>query len=276
METSNSIERPLPVPDAARVRTSLQVTLAVWKALFLREAVSRLSAGRMAWLWILLEPIFQVVLIMAVFTLLRMRIVPGGDTAIWLMVGVLGFSLVRDPVMRCLDAITVNIELFAYRQVKPVDIVLVRGGLEAFLNIIVTVLLMVSVGMIGYDVIPHNPLDVLLAFVGLWLAGVGMALPFSVAAELIPEVRRLVQMGFVPLYWLSGVIYPLFLVPPEYRDWLLAIPITHGIEVLRRAYFPYYHTDPDISLLYLYGASLVGVFLGLALHVRYAERLKAR
>ena len=60
-------------PDAAIVRINhdrqpTMITLSTWKALFLREAVSRLSAGRAAWLWLLLEPVLHVTYILVIYT----------------------------------------------------------------------------------------------------------------------------------------------------------------------------------------------------------------
>ncbi|MEO8333119.1 MAG: ABC transporter, partial [Gallionella sp.] len=68
-----------------KTRTPLNITISVWKALFLREAVSRLSTGRAAWLWLLLEPVFGIVFLMFIFTALRMHTVGGVSTAVWLM-----------------------------------------------------------------------------------------------------------------------------------------------------------------------------------------------
>jgi ABC-type polysaccharide/polyol phosphate export permease len=44
------------------------VTFSVWKALFLREAVYRIAQDRIAWLWLILEPVAHVALMMWVFT----------------------------------------------------------------------------------------------------------------------------------------------------------------------------------------------------------------
>lgn len=41
-------------------RNPLTVTFAVWNALLLREALSRLFGRRAAWFWLLFEPIFHV------------------------------------------------------------------------------------------------------------------------------------------------------------------------------------------------------------------------
>jgi hypothetical protein len=57
-----SADGPAKVQNRNSVRSPASITWAVWKALFLREAVARLFAGRAAWRWILVEPVGQLVL----------------------------------------------------------------------------------------------------------------------------------------------------------------------------------------------------------------------
>ena len=132
-------------------RTPLEVTLSVWRALFLREGVTRLAAGRAAWLWILLEPIVHVVFLMVVFSTLRSRVLSGADFAVFLALGVMGFHMFKNPTTRCMDAVNANRALFAYRQVKPVDAVIVRALLEGFIEFIVYLLVISGAAFVGMD-----------------------------------------------------------------------------------------------------------------------------
>jgi capsular polysaccharide transport system permease protein len=67
---------------AESVRSSLIVTFSVLRALFLREAVQRLFNKRVAWLWLLAEPIVHIVFLLFIFTVVRLRSIGGIDTAI--------------------------------------------------------------------------------------------------------------------------------------------------------------------------------------------------
>lgn len=254
-------------------RSSLAVTLSVWKALFLRESLSRLFAARGAWFWLFAEPVFHVAYLMVLFTVARVRTVGGIDTGVWIMVGLLAFFMFRRTGMQVMNAISANRALFAYRQVKPADTVLVRGGLEGFLMTIMVCILLAGAALLGFDVVPDDPLKVLEAFFGLWLVGMGFGLITSVAAELAPQLSRSVNLMMMPLYLLSGVMFPLSVVPPPYRDWLLLNPVAHGLEAARLGFAPFYHAVPGLSMGYLYGFALVSVFLGLALHRRFGLRL---
>lgn len=257
----------------SKARTSLDITLSVWKALVLREAVSRISAGRAAWLWLLLEPLIHVVFLLFIFAVIRMRSVGGIDSTLWLMIGMLAFLMFRRTGTQSQNAISSNQGLFTYQQVKPIDTVLVRAVLEGYLAVLVTIVLFGGAAMFGIIMPPQDPLLVLEAFFGLWLVGLGFGLMASVIGELIPEFGKIIEFVMTPLYFASGVMVPVAAVPQPYRDWLLLNPLVHGLDAARLGFAPYYHAVDGLSIAYLYGFALVTIFLGLALHARFATRL---
>lgn len=260
-------------PDYKKHRSPLFITLSTWKALFLREAISRLSAGRAAWLWLLLEPIIHVAVLLTVFTVIRMRVVGGIDTSVWLMVGMVFFFMFKRPANQAKGAINANQALFTYRQVKPVDTVLARAALEGFLMIIITIIMAAGATFLGIDLVPNDPLALLVAFFGLWLMGLGFGLITSVSINLVPELGKIIDLMMTPLYMLSGVILPISGVPDPYRQWLLFNPIAHGIEAARLGISPYYHAIPELSVVYLYQVAIAFIFLGLALHNHFATKI---
>ena len=256
-----------------RPRSSASITFSVWKALFLREALGRFFSRRGAWFWLLLEPVFHVAYLMVIFSMMRVSNVGGIDTAIWIMVGLLAFFMFRTTATQVSNAISANQALFTYRQVKPADTVLVRGMLEGMLMILVTGILLVGAAFFGHVVIPTEPLTVLAAFFGLWLVGMGFGLIVSIANGLVPELGKTINLFMLPLMVISGVMLPITVVPQPYRDWLLLNPVAHGLEAARLGFVPNYHAISELSMAYLYGFALVSIFLGLALHRRFALKL---
>lgn len=250
--------------------------LSVWRALFLREALLRISKERAAWVWLLLEPVVHMAFLVFLFLTIRVRVVGGIDTPVWIMVGLLSFFMFRRPALQAMNAVGANQALFTYRQVKPVDAVLVRVGLEGFLMVLIAIIVLGGAGLYSLRVVPADPLAVLAAFFGLWLVGLGFALIASVASELVPELGRFIGMAMPPLYIFSGVMFPLDKVPQPYRDILMMNPLPHGLEAARLGFAPYYKALPDASLAYLYAYALVIVFIGLALHRRFEARLVTR
>lgn len=258
------------------MRSPYEVTLSVWKALFLRETLNRVFRERAAWLWLLLEPIAHVVFLVFILVVIRVRVIGGIDTTIWALVGLTTFFMFRRPAQQAMNAISANHPLFGFRQVKPVDTVLVRAGVEGLLMIIVALILFAGAGLAGFDVVPDDPLGVIGAAFAMWLIAVGYGLITSVITELLPQVGRIISLTQMPLYFLSGVIFPIARLPSQYREWLALNPLAHGLEAARLAFASHYKAMPELNVAYMYGCALVSIFLGLALHRRYAVRLAAQ
>lgn len=268
------METGTATPPAAR--SPLAITRSVWKALFLRETLVRISRVRWGWLWLVVEPVTHLAILIWLFsTGLRggSKVIAGGELELFIMLGVLGFFMTRNVWNRCADAVDSSDNLFAFRQIKPVDTVLVRGISEGLLNSVLLVVMLGGGAMLGMKVIPNDALLALAALIGLWLFGFGVGLVLSVVATLVPELGRIVRMVQTPLYFFSAVMIPSAALPISIRDVLMFNPILHGLETLRIAFMPTYIVPPGINLFYLYQCAVPLILVGLALHVRYRLRL---
>lgn len=257
----------------AEIRNPLAVSFAVWKAIFLREALDRLFDMRAAWFWLLIEPVLHIGFLVFVFTVIRMRTVGNADVAIWIIVGMLAFFLFRRTAVQVTYAVDSNRPLFTYRQVKPFDPVLARAVLEAFLMSIISIIIIGTAILLSHEAWPYDALLVLQANLGLWLFGMGYGLVASVLMELVPEMEHVLKILMLPLYLISGVIFPLAAVPQPYLDLLMLNPVAHGLELARAGFFPYYHTVQGLSMEYLYAWGISSLFLGLILYRRFALQL---
>ena len=84
----------------------------------------------------------------------------------------------------------------------------------------------------------------------LYLLAAGLAMAASVAGALFQEAAKLIPMLMRPLFFISGVIFPLSLLPDEYKAWLLWNPLLHAIELSHVAFFASFES-PFVSLEYL-------------------------
>ncbi|EIC22575.1 ABC transporter permease [Thiorhodovibrio frisius] len=260
------------------MRSPWQVTWSVWHALFMREVLARTTQDRMGGLWMLGEPIMMVAFMVSLRTFIgRTREIIGAEFIPWLIIGLTGFFMVRNAIQRGMSAIQANQALFAYRQIKPVDPLLVRHAMEGMLQTIVLLILAGVAVLAGInDALPDDVLGVFFLWLSLWLLGLGCALVVSVVVRLVPDLERLVKLSMLPLLILSGVIFPLQRFPPAILDYLLYNPIAHGLELLRARYFDGYHMLAGVSLEYLWRWIIISLALGLALHARFERRLKAK
>lgn len=257
--------------DLLLYRNSLRITLSVWKALLLREALARLFSSRGAWFWLIAEPVAHMGILGFLYAGIRQHTIGGIDTLVWLVLGVQGFFLFRRTANQTGGAIDSNRALFAYRQVLPIDTVLMRGVLELILMVAVVLVVLFGLSLMGHDVMPADPLMVLEAFFGLWLLGCAVGLIVSAGTEIAPEVRQITNLVMMPLYFVSGVMFPIASIPEPYRDWFLINPIAHGLECVRQGFSSYYYAAPGAGISYLYSIAISGIFIGLLLHRRFAN-----
>jgi capsular polysaccharide transport system permease protein len=254
-------------------RSPAQITYTTWSALFLRTALFRLAASRFAWFWMVAAPIAQISLLIAVFTYLRVRHIGGISIALWVMVGVLTFNIFRGTASSAMAALRGTRPLYTNPQIVPFDIVIVTAALEGFVMTVVFILLFMGASLLDFDLTPADPLGVLEALFGVWLFGVGFGLIGSVFSTVLPPVAAAMSFLLRPLWFVSGVIFPVTQLPYPARGWFLWNPLVHGLESARRGFAPYYHIPAEVNLPYLYAWAGAAIFLGLALHVRYSRRL---
>lgn len=261
-------------PDGAR--TPWQVTRSVWYAMFMREALSRTMGDRMGWFWMIFEPAAFVGIMVAVRSFIRGdRLIVNAEFIPWLIAGLMGFTLVREGMLRGMGAIDANKALFAYRQVQPVDPVLVRNFLEGSLRSFVFLIFIAGGLMLGLDMYPDNAIRTMAAWLSLWSLGLGLGLVASVAASLVPEVGKVIRMLSLPLLIISGVILPLNNLPHWLLKYLMLNPIPHGLEMLRLGFFGKYQVVHGTSMLYFYLFTFTLIAIGLIMHLRFVDRLKA-
>ncbi|MGY0565444.1 MAG: ABC transporter permease [Paraglaciecola chathamensis] len=258
-------------------RTSWQVTRSVWYALFMREALSRTMSDRFAWFWMFAEPMLMVSIMVGIraFGAGGLHLTAGADFVGWSITGLLGFFLFREALTRSLGAIDSNQALFTYRQVHPVDTIIVRCVLEGLLKTIILILFVILGSLLGFDIIPDSPLSVLFNWLGLWLLGTGFGLSFSALTCVVPDIGRIVRLSTLPLLIVSGTLMPLNFLPHNILEYLMWNPILHGIELIREGFYKTYNAVDGVSLLYFWLLSLSSIAVGLLLNISLSQRLKS-
>jgi capsular polysaccharide transport system permease protein len=185
----------------------------------------------------------------------------------------LGFFMFRRTMNIGMSAIQMGKPLFTYRQVKPVDAVLVRSASEGVLMFVIALVIFIGAAIFGIHVFPDNLFGVLYAFLTLWLLGLGAGLLISIPRTIIAEVGDVVNILMTPAYLLSGVILPIAAVPQPYRDWLLLNPIVHSLEVMRLSFASHYVGVPELNALYPMQFAIVLILFGLILQRIYKKKV---
>jgi len=255
-------------------RSSWQIQKAVFHALFVREIQTRFGRFRLGFIWALIEPLSHIIVLSALFSTIRERNaffdVP---FPVFFATGVLSFFLFQKTVMSSLASIRVNEGLFGYRQVKPIDAVFVRAVLEIMVNLSCMLLLGIAgFWIFDYQLVPVRPLGLVSVIAVLCLFGLAVGLMVSVLSALSEELGKFVPTIMRPLYFLSGIFYPLDAIPQQYHVYLLWNPLLHGVEQFRAAFISGYPAE-NTSLYYVFFCAILSMFLGLLIYFINSERV---
>lgn len=245
-------------------RTAIQIQKAVIFALFVRELKTRFGQYRLSYFWVVLEPVAHVVVLSIVWTVLGREEFAGIPVPFFLMTGIVPFLFFQRTATQCMNAFRANQGLFTYRQVRPADTVVSRILLEATIYFS-SYLFLIFIGgwFLGYEVSIHNVLGLVAINSVLFILTFGLSLIFMVYGALYPEAMKLVPIFiFRPMYFTSGILFPLFIVPAEYHELLLYNPILHVIELNHAFYFRAFES-PEVSIFYVFMTALILTAFGL-------------
>lgn len=245
-------------------RTPLEIQKAVIFALFVRELKTRFGKYRLGYAWALMEPLAHVIVLSLVWSAMGHTEFNGIPVPMFLATGIVPYLFFIKISTSCMNAVESNRGLFTFRQVRPIDPVIARLLLESLIYLVSYLLLIFLAGwFVGYDVSVDNLLGLMVINGLLFFMALGVGLTLSVYGTLYEEVMRLVPMLiFRPLYFMSGILFPLSLVPTEYHHWLLWNPLLHVIEFNHLYYFYSFETG-EISEMFVLLFALSSLSFGL-------------
>ncbi|MEY2863199.1 MAG: hypothetical protein RLY58_906 [Pseudomonadota bacterium] len=246
-------------------RSGLQVQFAAIHALFKRELLTRFGKFRLGYFWALLEPAIHVGIMLALFSAVMLRTVPGMPYALFLVNGILPWFMFSKTASRALSAVDANKGLFNYRAIRPIDTVIARALLEGFIYFLVYALFMFGLVCFGVQIsVDQIPL-LLLGWISLWLLSLGFSFVMMVIGHWSAEIGKFVAIFMRMLYFTSGIMYSVHVVPREYLIYFMWNPVLHMIETMRHAVAPSYPID-HASTPYFLISTLVILCFGLMLY----------
>ena len=255
-------------------RSSLQIMQDVLFALVLREYLTRFGSRRMGAFWMLFEPIAHIGAMMFIFTVIRARSVPGMEFPIFFLTGMVPFFLMRNIIFKLMDSVDANRALFAYPNIKIFDTYVARVMVELSISSMVYMILIFTLGFwFAYDVTVAYPLEWLYSLLIGILFAFGLGILFSIIIQVAPNTKTFIRIMFLPIYLMSGVIFPLWVVPEKYLPWLLWNPLAHIVSNIREAVFVNYPVITGVSQSYPFICTVLVLFIGLGLYRIRSQRL---
>lgn len=247
------------------MRSAWKIQQSVIYAFFARELKTRFGQSQIGYIWALLGPVAHLLVLLYIFGATGRKILPNVDFAIFLVTGLQIFFYYKLISDRAAESMNANRALLAYRHVQPIDDIWARVLLETVIFIAVFLTLLGIFALLGLKVLPARPLEVCLAYFLLMVFALGVGMSFGVVCVFFPDVKKILSIINTPLYFASGVFFPIAAIPSPYHDWLLWNPILNAIELGREGYFPAY-PHGGASWTFLVCSASLSLLFGLALY----------
>ena len=246
-------------------RPSWEVQRAVIFALMVRDMRSRVSGQWISFIWTLFVPLAHALVLVWAMAVLRGITRDHLEYPVFLVAGLVPFFFFQDIVTRLLDAIESSRGLYAYRQVKPIDALVARALVEALMVLLVYLVCLGILGWMGYHVIPHDPLGLVISNAMLFLFGLFAGIYLAVLSHDRPRMGKVIRMTFMPLYFFSGIFFNVDSLPRPLIEPLLWNPLLHLVELARSAmisaYVPSQGINPWYPMLWIVGLAFSGLLL---------------
>ena len=243
--------------DSSSLGQSWAIQRRVIGALLMREILTRFGRHNIGFLWLFVEPMLFTSGVTAMWTIAGLG--HGSDLPIvaFALTGYSSVLLWRNMPGRCIGAIAPNLSLMYHRHVKVIDIFVSRLLLEgagATISFAVLGLLFYATGWLKA---PEDVGKVLFAWFMLAWFGFSLALLMGALSEQSEIVEKLWGPTSYLLFPLSGAAFMVDALPKAAQDFVLWLPMVHGVELLREGYFgSIFKAHYDISYMAVICAAL--------------------
>lgn len=239
------------------------------------EFIARFARSRLGGLWMVIHPLAQVAIYALILSNVLAAKLPGIENkyayALYMMAGILAWSLFAEIISRCLTLFIEQGNLMKKMRFPRITLPAIVVGSSLLNNLLLFVAVLVVFAILGQ--VPSLQMFWLapLTLVVVALA-VGIGLSLGVLNVFVRDIGQVVPIVLQVWFWFTPIVYPIRIVPEEFRGFLEANPMYpivsayHDILVYGRA--------PDLQQVSIITAvALALMLLGLFIFRRAAAEM---
>jgi len=248
----------------ASIASGWRIQRRVIQALMLRELVTRFGRENIGFLWIMVEPLLFASLVGLVWRFMHGPEVHGISVVAFVATGYIPITLFRHVLGRSIRVFSVNGSLLYHRQIKILDLLLVRFVIEFIGSMMAYLFIGIVLIIFGEFPIPADFSKVFLGWVLYSWFTLSIVLVLAPLSERSEVLEKLVPVTVYVMIPVSGTFSMVSWLTPDAQQAVLYSPFVHAMELMREEVFgPIIHAQYDISVPI--GWSLVLTLLGLSL-----------
>lgn len=240
------------------------------------EFAVRFARSKLGGLWMIIHPLSQVAIYALILSNVLTAKLPGVNNkyayAIYLLAGMLAWSLFSEIVTRCLTLFTEQGNLMKKMRFPRVTLPAIAIGSSLINNALLFTAILFVLACLG-----QWPGVELFALVPLYLVliamAVGVGLVFGVLNVFVRDVGQVVPIFLQVFFWFTPIVYPVSIIPAELKQLVLLNPLYmivggfHNVLAYRQL------PEIDSTMIVLVVLSGVLMFLGLFIFRRAAPEM---
>lgn len=234
------------------------------------DMVSRFAQSKLGGLWVILNPLSQVLIYALILSNILAAKLPGIDNkyayAIYLMSGLLAWTLFSELVSRCLTLFIDNGNLMKKMNFPRITLPSIVIGSCVLNNALLFMAMLVIFALLGHEFNAAMLWLIPLTFCVVTL-GFGVGLLLGVFNVFMRDIGQVVPIVLQVMFWFTPIVYPLDIIPSQYRDLMSFNPLYPIIDGYHQVLV--YGLSPQFeSIAIVLAVSLFLVALGLFIFKR--------
>lgn len=192
------------------------------------EFISRFARSKLGGLWMIINPLAQVAIYAFILSNVLRAKLPGIDSqyayAIYLMAGLLAWTLFSEVISRCLNLFIENGNLMKKMSFPRITLPTIVVGSCLLSSVLLFIAILGIFALLGHQfnllmlwLIPLTLVVVMLAL------GIGLVL--GIINVFLRDVGQAVPVILQMMFWLTPIVYPITIIPEAHRHWLTLNPM---------------------------------------------------
>ena len=192
----------------------------IWSSIK-NELRLRFVRSKLGALWMIIHPLMQVLIFATILSEVLSAKLPGIDNkyayALYLMAGILCWTLFAETVSKCLNLFIDNGNLMKKMAFPRICLPLIAGGTMLVNNILLLLAILAVFAVMG-----HLPpvtalwLPLLVALTLFFAMSIGLLL--GVLNVFMRDIGQVVPVILQALFWLTPIVYSLTILPPRLQE----------------------------------------------------------
>jgi len=256
----------------SRLAKGLEIQMGVVKALMVRELITRFGRENIGFLWVMVEPLLFAVLVGLLWRFEKGAVEHGISVVAFVATGYLPLVMFRTAMSRAVGSLTANSSLLYHRQVKILDLILVRFLIEFIGHSMAYLFIGTLLYSIGEFPIPSDFGIFFLGWAYWGLFTLSLALITASLSEMSEVLEKILPVTVYMMIPFSGTFYMVAWLAPSFAKVVSYSPPVDAMEMMRGGIFGS-AVAPKYELLYPLEVIFPMMLLGLVLCRRVRRTL---